>query len=281
MRNRIKLSQNFLTNTKLVRDLISKSSIANDDTVLEIGAGDGIITKQLVEKAKRVVSYEVDTMLYKKLLFKFQQSDNLELRNENFLADLLPTLIYKVFSNIPFNITSDIIKKLTLSKNPPRDSYLIVQKEAAIKFIGKPSDIKNSQMAVILYPLFELKIVHTFQSSDFFPRPNVNIILLQIKLRKIPLINNQDMYRDLVTYVFNQPKPNIKEGLSKIMDVKPNNLKPSQLEFGDWLELFEIFLKLPTSKQNIVKNSFSKQLIDQNKLEKIHRTRLDENWKDF
>lgn len=281
MRNRIKYSQNFLTNSQLVENLVDKANISHNDTVIEIGAGEGIITKALLKKSAKVVAFEVDNEFYKKLSNKFQNEKSLELRSEDFLASNLPTYPYKVFSNIPFNITSAIIKKLTLENNPPEDTYLIVQKEAGMKFAGKPFDIKNSQLSVILYPWFEFRVMHTFRASDFFPRPKIDIVLLEIKKRDISLIENKNLYEDFVTYAFNQPKPDITEGLSKVMRLKQTNLKPSELNFDDWIDLFELFLKQPQHKQNIVRDSFSKQLRQQENLEKINRTRVDKDWRKY
>ncbi len=281
MRNRIKYSQNFLTNTELVKSLVNKSSISPNDTVYEIGAGDGIITRELLKRAKKVVAYELDRNFYTKLSQKFQNEKSLELRLGDFLTGSLPVYPYKVFSNIPFNITASIIKKLTLSNNSAEDTYLILQKESAMKFTGKPLDVKNSQIAVILYPWFEFRVIYEFKPNDFFPRPNVNIILLEIKKRNEPYVEDKDKYQDFVTYAFNQPKPNITESLKRIMNIKPTRLKPSELSFEDWISLFELFLTQPVIKQNLVKNSFTNQLRQQENLEKINRTRVDRDWKKY
>jgi 23S rRNA (adenine-N6)-dimethyltransferase len=168
-----------------------------------------------------------------------------------------------------------------LGNSSPKNAYLIVQKEAGVKFAGKPLDTKNSQMSVILYPWFEFRAVCEFRPTDFFPRPNVNIILLEIKKRGNPLVEDKNKYQDFVTYAFNQPKPNIQEGLSKIMKVKPTGPKPSELNFEDWISLFELFLNAPEKQQNIVKDSFAQQLKKQESVEKINRTRIDKNWRKY
>lgn len=281
--NRIKYSQNFLRDFNLVRSLISKSSISKNDTILEIGAGKGIITTELLNRAGKVIAYELDKQLLDALTQKFQGNQLLQLEFKDFLGVNLPNFPYKIFSNIPFNITSAIIKKLTLEDNPPEDAYLIVQKEAAMRFMGKPLDIKNSQLSVILHPWFEFRSMYEFKPDDFSPRPNVTIILLEIKKRNEPLIDskNKDKYEDFITYTFSQPKPNITEGLSKVMRIEATNSKPSELDFEDWIDLFEMFLKLPEKQQSIVKGSFNMQLKQQENIEKINRTRVDEGWKKF
>lgn len=294
MRNRIKYSQNFLRNTELVRSLVSKSGISKNDTVLEIGAGEGIITAELLNKAGKVIAFEVDKYFFDKLEKKFQGNTSLQLRLEDFLDSELPNYSYKVFSNIPFNLTAAIIKKLTLENNPPEDAYLIIQKEAAMKFVGKPLDTKNSQLSVLLHPWFEIKSIYDFKPSDFYPRPNVNIVLVEIIQRHEPSVEfeKRQKYEDFVTFAFNQFKPNIIEGLSSILgrhsiiDLAKKNgfspeAKPSEVDFQDWVSLFEIFSGVSEKQQSIVKGSFAKQLKQQENIEKVNRTRVDKNWRKY
>lgn len=294
MRNRIKYSQNFLKNTELVKNLVSKSSVSKEDTVLEIGAGEGIITAELLNKAGSVIAFEVDKHFFEKLEKKFQGNVSLQLKLEDFLSTDLPTYPYKVFSNIPFNLTSAIIKKLTFENNPPGDAYLIIQKEAALKFAGKPLDSKNSQLSVLLYPWFEIKSIYSFKSGDFHPRPNVEIVLVQIKQRQDPFVeyNKRQEYEDFVTFTFNQFKPNIAEGLSSVLGKQniltlakkqgfSSEVKPSELNFRDWISLFKAFSGTSPRQQLIVKGSFSKQLKQQENIEKVNRTRVDKNWRKY
>lgn len=295
MRKRIAYSQNFLRDSGLIAKLIESSSITKDDTVFEIGAGQGIITEQLLKRSKKVVVFEIDTNLFKKLEVKFQNNTSIEIIQGDFLTHPLPKHPYKVFSNIPFNVTSDVIKKLTQTENPPEDTYLIVQKEAAKKFVGKPYAGNNSQISVLLQPLFELEILHEFKRSDFFPRPGVDTVLLRIRKRNTPLIElkHKRKYHDFIVYTFNQSTPNIVEGLSKVFGMQTllrltrelgfsQNLKPSELDFTHWLDLFVFFLKNVDKKhQTIVDGSFTRQSRQQAGLEKINRTRVDKEWKRY
>ena len=97
------VSQNFLTNRRLIMQLIKKSGIGSHDTVLEIGAGKGHITKELSSSCKMVIAYEIDKNLYENL--KPQLEENVRLFHMDFLKCALPKQPYKVFSNIPFSKT--------------------------------------------------------------------------------------------------------------------------------------------------------------------------------
>lgn len=293
MRNRIAYSQNFLKDKGLVAKLIASSSLNNQDTVYEIGVGQGIITEQLLSKVKKVVAFEIDKNLYDKLSQRFNNQSSLELKFGNFLDYQLPNYPYKVFSNIPFNITSAIVKKLTTTSTPPTDTYLFVQKEAAKKFIGKPFDNKNSQLAVLLNPWFNLEVVHKFNPNDFFPKPMIDIVLMKIEKRTSPLVEVKDkqLYEDFIVYTFNQFKPNVTEGLAKVigkdgmnrlanqLGFKPNS-KPSELDYAHWQGLFaHLITRIDENHRQIVKGASNKLANQQSKLEKSNRTRNDPNWK--
>jgi 23S rRNA (adenine-N6)-dimethyltransferase len=105
LRTSILYSQNYLKDTRLVDALIEKSSINGSDVVYEIGPGKGIITKQLARYCKKVMAVEKDPRLIELLMQKFAQKPGVTIREGDFLQYRLPCKPYKVFANIPFNIT--------------------------------------------------------------------------------------------------------------------------------------------------------------------------------
>jgi 23S rRNA (adenine-N6)-dimethyltransferase len=246
------LSQNFLRDRELVKSLIRASGISWKDSVLEIGAGSGIITEDLLSLSRKVIAVEIDKGLYTLLSGRLGDNKSLELIYGNFLDFELPKEPYKVFSNIPFSITGEIIKKLLFSNNPPESCNLIVQKEAAEKFTVNQR--KNSMLSILFYPWFEIKISHTFKRTDFNPIPNVDLCLLQIIKRPTSLIHNDDLskYRDYVVFRFTKCR-----GVAE--------RQPPQ-----WLTSY--------TKDIHCRGSFLKWQKEQTKLEKIHRTRTDRNW---
>jgi len=249
------LSQNFLKGRELVKRLIKASDISRKDLVLDIGAGRGIITQSLLPLTKKVIAVEIDKSLFTDLSCRLSDYKNLELINGNFLSLDLPLEPYKVFSNIPFSITGEIIKKLLFSANPPDSCRLIVQKEAAEKFIVNQR--KNSMLAILFYPWFEVKVSHTFKRTDFYPVPSVELCLLQIIKRSVSLVPNdsQNRYRDFVVFKFTKLR-----GASR--------RQPSQ-----WLSSY--------TKDTHCRGFFHKWQIEQSKLKKIHRTRTDKYWRKF
>lgn len=246
------LSQNFLRDRELVKSLIRASGISCKDLVLEIGAGGGIITEDLLSLSRKVIAVEIDKGLYTLLSGRLGNNKSLELICGNFLELELPKEPYKVFSNIPFSITGETIRKLLFSNNPPDSCNLIVQKEAAEKFIVNQR--KNSMLSILFYPWFEIKVSHIFKRTDFIPIPNVDLCLLQITKRSIPLIPNDDLnkYRDFVVFKYNKCRGVI------------------EWQLPQWLTTY--------TKEVRCRGSFLKWQKEQSKLEKIHRTRTDRNW---
>lgn len=285
-------SQNFLRSSNLARKLIEMSSLTKDDLVMEIGAGKGIITAVLIQYCKNVVAFEIDDKLFGKLHETFKDTRNIKLVKESFLNYNLPLTGYKIFSNIPFNITSDIIRKLVTTEVPPVDTYLIVQSEAARKFVGNPYG-KETLFAILIKPRFTLEIIHKFTPADFNPSPRVDIVLLHIKQLGQPFVEKQaeSMYKDFVTFSFSQWKPTLREGLKTIFtneqfirlskDLKFNvSAMPTNLDFNQWLGLFKFFqIGVVGNKKQQVVGSYNKLMSQQANLDKIHRTRVAKDWK--
>lgn len=278
-------SQNFLINPEFVSSLIDKTDINANDLIVEIGSGKGVITMQLAKKAGRVIGIEVDNELFNSLKKKFYEFKNVEIIKADFLKWNLPKKQYKIFSNIPFNMTADIVIRLLNDDNPPQVAYLILQDKATERFIGDPIS-KNTQISVLLQPFFEMKIISRIDAKQFFPIPKVNIVLSMFKKRSIPLIHPQfsQLYRDFVVYGFNQWKPTVLESFGKVFSFKQKSIleknaeirgaKPRDLKLNQWLILFNVFLKLvPENKKYIVRDSEKRLKIQQEKLQKLHRTR--------
>ncbi|MCE5209517.1 MAG: 23S ribosomal RNA methyltransferase Erm [Chloroflexi bacterium] len=275
------VSQNFLKDPRLVASLINRSSIHAEDVVYEIGPGKGIITIQLANRCKQVVAIEKDAALSSALRQKFVHQSNLTIHTGDFLSHPLPREPYKVFSNIPFNITSAIVARLTTTTNPPEDAYLVMQKEAAEMYLGKPYE---SLRSVLLQPWFKPEVMYQFQRSDFTPQPHVDTALLRICKRSPPLIDRSDRqyFRDFVVYGYTAWHSTLYDTfktifsyqqLKQIHRVLNIDLEatPTTLHFENWLSLFEVFKKVG-SPQAAWKIAGSEERLrrQQRKLQKIH-----------
>jgi len=112
------VSQNFLTSYKIINRIICRTTLNKNDHVIEIGPGKGHTTGFLIKKCRKVSAIEIDGRLYNKLTAKFKDVKNIRIYHQDFLKWKLPKYEdYKVFSNIPFCFTTDIMRKLTECKN--------------------------------------------------------------------------------------------------------------------------------------------------------------------
>lgn len=280
----IEHSQNFIRHPQLVRQLLELSNVSSADLVVEIGPGTGIITRELVKTAGRVIAIERDRRFSERLT-EIDGSGNFQLVIDDFMNWQLPREDYKVFSNIPFNYTSDIVSKLTTSDRKPTDTYLIMQESAAHRFMGMPYE-KNSQISTILSIEFSIEIIRRIDRNSFEPRPNVNIVFVHFTRRAIPLISKASLqdFRDFVVYGFNQWSPTIIDAFRKIFTYKQRaiiirnlnlkGLKPSDLNTEQWIKLYYSFSEhVDENRQNLVRGSEKRLRKNQSELIKQHRTR--------
>jgi len=137
-----KLGQNFLNNGIIADKIIQSAKLSDNDFILEIGAGKGILTKKLAGKSGRVVSIEIDSDLIPILQTEFSDYSNVQIINDDILKINLPKLLhqnnvtpfgYKVIANIPYYITAKILRLFLETKIPPNEMILMVQKEFAIR----------------------------------------------------------------------------------------------------------------------------------------------------
>ena len=290
VRPSVQLSQNFLTDSQLVASLLYRFGLGGD-VVYEIGPGRGIITRQLARRYRRVVAIEKDPCLAARLTETFREWPNVTIHTGDFLRYPLPHASYNVFANIPFNITAAIVTRLTRADTPPDVAHLVMQREAALMFSGKPHE---SLRTILLKPWFETEIVHRFQRSDFAPAPRVDVVMLRLRKRGPPLVSNADrqFFRDFVVYTFTHWQPNDGNPLITFFTRQQRAhvertigfdraTRPSALTLTQWLRLFEQLKAVGNPDARIrLAGSERRLLHQQTRLEKRHRTQRSRDSRD-
>ncbi len=220
MNHRVKKSEysrNEIVNRRLLKRLVGQSGIEEGDTVYDIGAGAGTISRALLDKGAKVIGIEKDAEAYRKSRAKFLTEDRFELYLNDFLImDFPPEGPYKVFSNIPFMHTAAIIDRLLFCDNPPEDCYLVIQKEAAERYAGIGGETLQS---LFIKPLFWADVVYHFSGSDFFPVPGVDIVLVQFEKRRCRLVAEEHYgrYREFITYCRDRADKPVKKVLRGLL----------------------------------------------------------------
>lgn len=133
--------QNFLTGGAVIRRLVRRAKIRPGDRVIEIGAGKGHITRELLRVGAEVTAYELDRSLAKRLCERFSGEKSLKVIAGDFLKSELPRSgDYKIFANIPFARTTEIMRHMCKAHPPPRQAWLIVERGAALRFCYHPPE---------------------------------------------------------------------------------------------------------------------------------------------
>ena len=196
-----KLGQNFLINEEVVQNIIDSSNITENDLVIEIGPGLGTLTKEILNKAGKLICVELDTKMIKILNDRFSLYKNFELLNQDILKTDLKTIIHnekknnnlktaKIIANLPYYITTPIIMKLLEEKLDLESITVMVQKEVAERLIAVPGPKEKNTGAIsytVLYYASSQKIMEVDKES-FIPAPEVQSEVIKLDIRKDPIV---------------------------------------------------------------------------------------------
>lgn len=185
------LGQHWLTDAEALKAIVEAADIRAGDTVLEIGPGVGTLTKFLTEQAKQVVAVEFDKTLALALPGEVP-APNLEVVHQDIQKFDLTTLPagYKVVANIPYYLTSNLIRNLSESSNPAAVAVLLVQKEVAQRVAAKPGDMSLLSVSAQYY--WDVSLGREVPARLFTPAPKVDSRVLILKRREQPLFNDID-----------------------------------------------------------------------------------------
>lgn len=231
-------SQYFLRSPALIKELIGHSSIKKTDTVYDIGAGSGAITSVLAQRAARVVAIEHESRMIQKLRQNMRRYENVTVIEADFLTMQLPGEPYKVFANIPFHISAAIVRKLVFTSSPPVATYIIVQKQFAHKLLIDSSPF-TGLLGAHIAPWVTVKIRRPLRRTDYWPHPNVDTVLIEIKPRPHPLLpsRQQEVYGAWLQRCYDQAK--YFQSLPLATITNDGSIRPSQVSLAQWLLLFE------------------------------------------
>jgi 16S rRNA (adenine1518-N6/adenine1519-N6)-dimethyltransferase len=176
----MKYGQHFLTSKRVANQIVSYADITKNDIILEIGPGKGILTKILVEKAKKVYAVEIDKRLFFLLKTKFKDQKNLKLINKDILNIEFPREVNKIVSNLPFEISSPITEKVFDFLKGKKLAVLTYQKEFAKRLVAKPGTRDYSRITILAQNMSKVKLVKTINKKYFRPVPKVNSAVVRI-----------------------------------------------------------------------------------------------------
>ena len=219
------LGQNFLQDPIALENIASAAQIQPTDTVLEIGPGLGSLTRYLAAVAKEVVAVELDQHLLPPLKSVLAPYQNVRVIHGDILelspADLIPEPGYIVAANIPYYITSALIRHLLESDSKPRRVVLTIQKEVARRICETPGDMSLLALSVQVYG--EPRVAAHIPAEAFFPSPNVDSSVLVIDMYPSPRIPRELLgtFFKLIKAGFSQKRKTLRNSLSSGLAISP------------------------------------------------------------
>jgi 16S rRNA (adenine1518-N6/adenine1519-N6)-dimethyltransferase len=251
------LGQNFLKNEAIADQIIQSASLTKDDTVVEIGPGTGVLTERLARVAGQVLAVEKDFDLIDKLRKRMGQK-NLKLIHQDALwFDVSLLENYKVVANIPYNITSPLIRKFIENEPRPELLVLMVQKEVAERITAKAGDSSRGLLTLIVEFYAEAEILFGVGRNEFFPAPEVDSAVIKITPKTKLLDIEPALFFKVVKAGFSSKRQQIHNALGGTLrlekDVVLKLLSDSKIDpktraedltLNEWMELAQQYLKL-------------------------------------
>ena len=214
-----KFGQNFISDKNLLNAIVSDSGISSCCDVLEIGTGAGTLTEAIADKAKKVVSFEIDKKLTEFLQQKFENSPNTKV----IIADALKLPIaeieqhfagdYHIIANLPYYITTPLIFKFLEQTNRAKTITIMVQKEVAQKIVAKAGDENYGILSVMLNYYCDCKITRIVKKQMFTPRPKVDSAIIHL-VRKHDVVFDKT-FADFVSQIFAMKRKTLYNNLVK------------------------------------------------------------------
>ncbi len=262
LRARKSLGQHFLVDRRILRRIVTAAHLTAKDTVVEVGAGRGVLTAELAKRAGRVVAVEVDDGLCDYLRRRFEHIPNLTTVCSDILSlgpgELLQiagaTPPYVVAGNLPYNIAAAVLRLFLEAKEKPQRLIVMLQREVAESIVAAPGRLSLLALSVQFYA--EPLLLFTVPPSAFRPPPKVESAVLRIDVRDQPAVAVDDIeaFFRFLRAGFSAPRKQLRNALSHALDIKgaaagealsragiDPSLRAQALTLEQWAKLYRVF----------------------------------------
>ncbi len=247
MRRQRLLGQHFLRCRWVISTLVKAAQLKADDTVLEVGPGTGILTRALAERAGRVIAVEKDRNLVAQNLYRVaEKHPNVEIIEGDVLKFLekpapiykLHTAGYKVVANIPYYLTSRLLRLLLEKEPKPQLVVLTIQKEVAERIAAKPPGMNLLALAVQAFGT--PRIIKTVPKECFSPPPEVESAI--IKISHIQDSHPPEKFWEIARRAFSQKRKMLRHSIGKMVALPPayDTKRPEELSPEDWFKIIPL-----------------------------------------
>lgn len=248
------LGQHFLVDEEALNSIVEAANLSKDDKVVEVGPGMGVLTRELCKRAGKVIALELDRSMIAIVKTSCIKFDNLEVENVDVLKYETEGLgEYKVVANLPYYITSAVLRLFLESSNKPEEMILLVQREVAERICAKPSRMSILAVSVQFYG--NPQLVDIVPRTSFFPAPKVDSAILRVKAYKKPLFDvDSHLFFRIVKAGFGEKRKQLINSLSGglslnrettealLKEAKVNIMaRAESLSMLDWYNLYQAY----------------------------------------
>jgi 16S rRNA (adenine1518-N6/adenine1519-N6)-dimethyltransferase len=254
------LGQNFLVDRDVLARIVHAADLKPTDAVVEVGPGLGVLTRELAQRAARLVAVELDPGLVRVLRDQLQGLPNAEVVQADILkfdhVAYLAGRPYKVVANLPYYITSPTIRHFLEAKVQPTLLVLLVQKEVAERIAARPGEMSLLAVSVQFYG--DPSIVSFVPASAFVPQPKVDSAILRIDVYDRPVADiSPEQFFKVVSAGFSQPRKQLHNAIQQGMWLPPSGAinalreagidekrRAETLDVDEWASLCRAMIKL-------------------------------------
>jgi 16S rRNA (adenine1518-N6/adenine1519-N6)-dimethyltransferase len=249
------LGQNFLVDENIARKIVGSLKLTSEDVVVEIGPGQGALTKYIIDNVLKILAVEIDIRVAEKLKSEFL-SKNIEIINQDFLEFGYREIFkkykrkFRLVGNLPYHLTSPILFKAFENRRYISDFTFMIQKEVAHRIVGKKGTKSYGILAVLTQFYGKPEILFNVSSSCFYPKPKVTSTVVRLDFSQgIPYRVDEGLFKIVVKTTFGKRRKTIRNGLKylpfdeqmndRIIDSLnyPLQKRPEQLSIEDFVTL--------------------------------------------
>lgn len=245
-----RFGQNYLVDQNIVKKIIKEFAPAQNDFIIEVGPGRGVLTEHLNKSQANVTAIEIDKRVIDELREKFL---NVSFINNDFLKidlfDLACGKKLRIIGNIPYNITSPILFKLIDELETIQDALFMVQYEVAKRITSEPGTKDYGILSVILNYFFDINLCFKVPRTVFYPKPNVDSAIIKLKTKDVKYDFDKQLFINIVKGAFGNRRKNLKNSYSnsifKVYELSsfPVDLtkRAEEFEIADFLKIYNYF----------------------------------------